>query len=187
MTYVIAENENGTDLTGLERIIFYADILKSTGEKTYDIRLKTVYPVPVGNITPVSELPDPSALANNPVRVSGAWIGGGFLNLNLVFFTREDSKVEHKFSLVERSFENGKDTLFLQLYHDAGGEFWDGEDDLSVTGLTPNGTYQSFPITPFIPKTGDPRPLKLLYTWHSYEDGNIIPQTQLYPMKGEPD
>ena len=183
MTYTIVESSGQFDLTSLDRILFYCDVLRANGENAYEIRLNNLYPIQKLDIVPAAGLPEQQP--DHPVYVNAAWFGGGFLNLNLNFFTKDGSKVEHKFTLAAGEIPTAAgDTLRLRLYHDAADEYWDGSVELSGTGYVSNGTYVSFPLSDYLPASGT-RPLKITYLWHTYEDGYIVSPTKEYAIKGD--
>ena len=188
ITYTITEMTETYDLTGLDRILFLGDVLASTGDRTYNLRLKSIFSVPTPGIVPAADFVAPTEPSGDrPALIQTAWLGGGYLNLSLGYFVGDGSKVEHRFTLAEQTVPEGKDTLFLRLYHNAGteDEYWDGSSTLEDEGMALISAYYSFPITPFVPTTDKPRPLKVLYSWHAFEDDMIVPDTVIYSLKGE--
>ena len=163
------------------RIIFLADVLQETTDLHYDIRLKNIATVPTPDLIKEQDLP---SSADNAVRVNSAWFGGGFLNLSLSYLVEPSSTVEHQIRFAEQTVENGKDTLFIRIYHDAAGEFWDGTKDLAESDLVLTNDYYSIPIDAYRP-TSDSRPVKLFYRWYTYENDEILAETRLYPIEGE--
>lgn len=183
LTYTIAENTTDYALSGELRVLFVADILQETADLTYAIRLKDILSVPVQDIIPEASLP---TAGDDAMRINTAWFGGGYLNLNIGYLVKQASTTEHKFTLVEQTVENGKDTLFLRLYHDADGEIWDGTMDIGESDMSLQSDYYSFPISSFMPTSGT-RPVKLQYRWYSYLNDEILNETELYTIKGELD
>lgn len=182
LTYSVTENGTEYTLSGKEgRIIFLADVLQETSDLHYDIRLKNIATVPTPDLIKEQDLP---SSADNAVRVNSAWFGGGFLNLSLSYLVEPSSTVEHQIRFAEQTVENGKDTLFIRIYHDAAGEFWDGTKDLAESDLVLTNDYYSIPIDAYRP-TSDTRPIKLFYRWYTYENDEILAETRLYPIEGE--
>ena len=181
LTYTIAENMTEYTLSGDQRVLFLADILQESGERTYDIRLKDILSVPTVDIIQETELPSP---ADDAVRINSAWFGGGYLNLSLAYLVKTASDAEHKISIAQQTFENGKDTLFLRVFHDAAGEIWDGTMELGELDMTLTSYYYSIPISSYAPAS-DSRPVKLIYRWYTYNNDEVLAETKLYPIIGD--
>ena len=181
LTYTIAENMTEYTLSGDQRVLFLADILQESGERTYDIRLKDILSVPTVDIVQETELPSP---ADDAVRINSAWFGGGYLNLSLAYLVKTASDAEHKISIAQQTFENGKDTLFLRVFHDAAGEIWDGTLELGELDMTLTSYYYSIPISSYAPAS-DSRPVKLIYRWYTYNNDEVLAETKLYPIIGD--
>ena len=188
LTFTITEMTEQYSLEGLDRVIFLADVLESTGEMAYNIRLKSLFKVPSPDIVKAADFVEPTEeSADRPARIQTAWFGGEYINFNIAYLVNDGSKVEHNFTLAEQTVPDGKDTLFLRLFHDAGAEdeHWDGSADLELSGLGLQTVYYSFPIKSFATTGDTPRPVKVFYRWYHTEDGEVMPSTELYFLKGE--
>ena len=182
LTYIVTENMTEYTLDKDGRVLFLIDILQTAeADYTYNVRLNSIFSVPTPAVIQEADLPSE---ADDAIRVNTAWFGGGYLNLSLGYLVHSNTEVEHKVNIVEQHVENGLDTLFLRIYHDAGGEIWDGSTTLSETEMGMITDYYSVPIESFIPES-DSRPLKLTYSWYTYENDEVVSPTKPYHVLGE--
>jgi hypothetical protein len=182
LTLVVAENPCEGDLRAERRVHVIYDVLRKKGPALYEIGLLRIVNVLVKDAVNLSES-DPDELGDDPVSVSSAWEGGGYINLLVGLSVLKDSEVKHLVNLVLDD-EAPTDTLRFTLRHNAFGEYM-GSPTVSSKDLSIVSTYVSFPVFGLIPVGINEIPIKISWNWHdNAEDGSLIEETRTYSAKG---
>lgn len=181
------------NLDTMKRILFVCDVTKKLSDLDYEITLKEVYPVKEIQ-TVLRSSPEAAAVQyDDPVYVSSSWFSGGYLNLALSFFIKNESKTPHSFLLVEDvpvfDEEQAKQVdVNLRLYHQGGGESF-ANPDLELTDLHQVNAYVSIPIEHLDPYHGGTPEngmlLRLGRLWHTYDLDDVERTTKMYYSYGE--
>lgn len=182
MTLVVAENPCDGDLKAERRVHVIYDVLRKQGPALYDIALLRIVNVLVKDAVNLSES-DPDEIGDDPVAVTSAWEGGGYINLLVGLSVVKDSEVKHLVNLVLDDTAPS-DTLRFTLRHNAYGEYM-GSPTVASEDLSIVSTYVSFPVFGLIPVGINEIPIKISWTWHdNAEDGTLVEDTRLYSTKG---
>ena len=182
MTLIVADNPCEGDLKAERRVHVIYDILRKDGPALYEIALLRIVNVLVKDSVNLTES-DPDEIGDDPVAVSSAWQGGGYINLLVGLSILKDSEVKHLINLVLDDTAP-TDTLRFTLRHNAFGEYM-GSQAVSSEDLSIVSTYVSFPVFGLIPVGLNEIPVKISWTWHSNaEDGSLVEETRLYSTKG---
>jgi hypothetical protein len=181
LVYTVTEQTCDGKLEDDTRVLIICDILKRTGDKSYDIRLRSF-------ILPLCKQPVAEGVLSeedsreDPVSVASAWFGGGYLNINMGVYVLPESETKHVFNLVHYT-KAGSDTLYLDLKHNANGEYF-GAPDIKDSDLQSGGLWACFPMEGVVPDGVKSVPVKLSWMWHRLEDGNMVEDTERHSLKG---
>ena len=169
--YNITENDSGSLIPDtLKRIMITCDVMSAVPGKTneYNIRLidfrgaLCVKPVTASSI-PVD------TLGTDGIKVSQAWVTGGYLNSFLYITLKRNSDTVHGINVLFDDIRSNSDTLYLNMRHNAYGECPENpEQDLNYLVLA--GVYASFPLDGILPVGGKYPIVHLEWDWYS-EDG----------------
>lgn len=141
-TIDIVEKEFSSALEDEERVVAVFDVLErlSDVENHFTGRLKS-YTLPlVKNSIHRSSVTEP--LGSDPIGFRQPWISGGYLNLVFSYPYRPSSEVKHEINLVVEKESAARDTLYLTICHDAGGETLES----GIPSLQLGSGYASFVV-----------------------------------------
>lgn len=158
----VVEQTCAGDLTEHERSLIICDVLQQTGENIYDIRLHRIEKVLTKPSVPQSEATE-EMLVEDPVEIYDAWCAGGYLNMYIVFYVKQESETAHFINLIrdESVSEDGKYSFTLR--HNAYGEVLSEANSRMLLA----GAYVSFPLTELIKE--NEAEITLKWKWYAQE------------------
>ena len=170
LVYHITEQTCEGSMEGQERWLIVCDVLKKVSDGEYNIRLvdfvKPIVKAPVN----YGEVPEGEA-GDNPISIGTGWIGGGYLNLQALFFFTQTDDSKHYINLMRdedpETAPFQEDTLYYRLFHNANGEYPGGE--VSLDEMVYGYAYCCFPIRDDLPEEKDAMPIKV--TWRALVEG----------------
>jgi len=183
--YNIVENSTGSLIPDtLKRVMISCDVLSATVStpSEYDIRIIDFLgafskdPVYAGSIE------EGATAGDDPVKVTQAWISGGYLNGYINLLLKNPSEVDHDFNLVYDDARSTSDTLYFRMCHDAQGESPD-DSGLSAAHFITAGTYFSFPIESILPQSDKSKAVYLEWEWFDSDDGSYSTETKTFSAK----
>ena len=188
----VADNQCEKKLDTMYRVLYVCDVTKQLTDNTYEIILKDIVSVKVLNTVLQGSPAASERVYDDPVYISSAWMGGGFMNLAVSFYVKSESETPHSFLLVEDTPVFDEDyqkeiDINLRLYHEGGGESY-VDPEVEMTELKLVNTYLSIPIEQLDPYHGG-KPengmlLRLGRLWHAYETDIITRETKMYYSYG---
>ncbi len=169
--YVIRSTDTEEPVPAQDRLFLSFNIV-GQNEQGYDIHVKTWATPLVKDWLKATSVTDDDALGHDPVRVSGGWQGGGYLNMEIGVTFLQGSETKHLINLVLNDATADTDTLRLTLRHNGGGESVtpdmlnaDTEDTLWETYA--NGVSMvCFPTEGLLPAGVEEMPFKISSTWY---------------------
>lgn len=191
LTYTPVEQTCPGQLDTMGRAILQCDILKKVSATEYQVRIKQMSKVLRKDCLISDEVEDISALGNDPVLISQAWISAGYLNLSTNISFAEGSKTRHLLNLLLDKSEDNTDTLHFSLLHNSFGDCYpfntpdaEAEEPSQTKSYSVGTAYASFPITSFVPDGKNHIPLKVKYFWYKSEGGTLMHDTYTGYVKG---
>lgn len=148
------------------RYMVSCEVLRKTGEHSYDAVLKEIVKADGGPVLKLSEA-SPEELADDPLDVVDIWISGGYVNMRNTCISLKDSPTQHLVNLVFDDIESVKDTLFFSMRHNSFGEKPDNPDHKGKTFLV-RTYYSSYPLEGILPEGHSKKVLAL--SWNKYSD-----------------
>ncbi len=140
-TFNIKEQTCDGILDTLKRAFINCDVLTKTGEKTYDVRLKSFSSVFTKNPVDSTAVTDSATFVEDPLMIYEMWHSGGYINMYIFLPVKVGSKTSHLINLV-RDDENATPGIYeFTLKHNAFGETAASGDGDYILG----GTHVSFP------------------------------------------
>lgn len=97
------------------------DILEREDEHRYRVKVNKYFQLLDKDCISLSAI-DADTLGRNPINVSKAWFGGGYLNMRMELETDPSSNVSHWVNLAYDDERSTADTIRLRLYHNAFGD-----------------------------------------------------------------
>lgn len=164
------------NLTSYERIVVVCDILRKTEgkENEYDIRLLDAYKVTISS--PLNKSYFPEDTKTDAVGVQAAWFGGGYLNVNIQYTMVKESKVNHDIALVYNDVKSNKDTVYLEMYHNAHNESYE-YSNIEANKISVVGDYLAYPIEKIIPAGTEKTVVNIKWKWFLTQEGYLIRDT----------
>ena len=104
-----------------ERVFLSCDILEREDEHRYRVKVNKYFQLLDKDCISLSAI-DADTLGRNPINVSKAWFGGGYLNMRMELETDPSSNVSHWVNLAYDDERSTADTIRLRLYHNAFGD-----------------------------------------------------------------
>lgn len=156
-----------------KRVILACDVLKKTADKRYNVRLHNIAPVltkyPVNSS---SVAPDSDIAVDNPIIIRGIWYSGGYINMDIMFVHKSDSKEKHMINLVYEDAvataeDDAEKNYTFILRHNAFGEIPTTDDDL--LDYETSAGFVSFPLAGLIQE--DKAKITIKWSAHPYENG----------------
>lgn len=162
LTYHIKSRDCEEFPADVTRFLIVCDVLKKISDTEYDIRL-TSYLVPLTK-TPVAEGEvAEETLGDDPLNVGTGWISGGHLNIQALFYFKQEEGAKHVINIVRENGPFPDDTLYYRLRHNASGEYPGG--DVDINDMVLGYAYCCFPIAADLPEDKDAMPVKLTWRW----------------------
>lgn len=158
----VVEQTCSGDLSEHARSLIICDVLQQTGEKTYDIRLHRIDRVLAKPFVTQSEATE-EMLVEDPVDIYDAWCAGGYLNMYIVFYFKENSQTAHFINLIKDESVTEEGVYSFTLKHNAYGEVRGEENPTLILA----GAYVSFPLSELIKE--DTAEIKLKWKWYAPE------------------
>lgn len=179
--YNIVQQNYPGNLFESKRAMVLSDILKKTGENTYDIKLIEFADVLVKDVVKQSSLVNQDELGHNAADIVRGWGSGGYLNLLISFTHTRASKTPHIINLLFDDINSNSDTLKFTLFHNGNGETLEdeGAKDIEV-----DNSYVSFPINDLIPADKDNIVVAIDWKWHRMIGNNLNPEIENYHTTG---
>ena len=172
LDYIIVENLTDTPLEDGKRLMLTCDLLSRRGPKEYEARvIKAFAPLTKQPLRKGEE--DDGTLGDDPIGVTEAWMGGGYLNLGLKIAAMKNSNTVHLVNLVETDGPFPDDTLYLRLRHNAYGEVM-GNEGMTGDKFQLAKTYACFPLDKFREEGKEAKPFKLCWSWYVEVPGYLI-------------
>ena len=166
LEYVIVENASEKEIPAEGRLILQSDILKKVGTGVYNVRVNA-FAVPLTkDAAPAAEVPD----QDDPTKIENGWFSGGYFNVLLGLFVKNESDVKHLLNLAYTLPTETNDTLYLQLRHNAFDDVPTAPDQAETEGFTYAHTYACFKMDELLPE-GTIAPVKVTWRWFAGEDG----------------
>ena len=177
----VVENPCKGDILAAERSLVVCDVLNRTkgGESNeYDIRLNRITDVLTKNIVAVGTEPSAELASDDPVNIEEIWLGGGYVNMYLLFPIKAGSDTIHYINLVQQ--ETTEDGVYIfHLQHNAQGETVEDMPD-DVLGF--GGRYVSFPLSKII--TQETAKFELNWKCHKSTPLGYSKETEEKTIKG---
>ncbi len=151
----------------LDRVLLHFDLLRSTGEGRYDIRL-TGWSKPLTKPGLRRSTADPDAIGSDPIMLVNGWFSGGYINMEVCITAMPKSKTTHFLNLVLEDVDAPGDTLRFRLHHNGYGEVFVPTDPKG-TGLENyafGNAYFCVPYAEFLPEGKDEMPIKITWPWY---------------------
>lgn len=163
--YNITDNSVGPIADTLKRVMARCEVLRESNGRTgeYDVRIVDYMPAFVRDPLPADT--DDTSVGHDGVKVTQAWIAGGYLNSYVNFTACNPTSTVHDFHLLYDALRSNADTLFMEIRHNAMGECPENET-ADYSKLVLAGTYLSFPIDGLIPAEGKKPVLHLAWDWY---------------------
>ena len=176
LTYVVAENETGSDYTKLDRILVVCDVLEQLDdEKLYSVRLTDFASVEVSS--PVNKTSQSEEwFGDDGINLESGWFSGGYLNVYATISMLQNSTADHRISLMFDDTADNSDTLHFYLKHNGFGETFD--DDPTNAKIGRYSTYVSFPVDSFIPAGAKGANIKLEWDWFRIENNQYVTEKE---------
>lgn len=183
--YNIVENSTGSLIPDtLKRVMISCDVLSATASSPseYDIRIIDFMAAFSKDPVYAGSIEEGGTAGDDPVKVTQAWISGGYLNSYINLLLRNPSEVDHDFNLVYDDSRSTSDTLYFRMCHDAKGETPD-DTGLSVAHFVTAGTYVSFPIESILPQSDKSKTVYLEWEWFDSDDGSYSTERKTFSAK----
>ena len=183
--YNIVENSTGSLIPDtLKRVMISCDVLSATVStpSEYDIRIIDFLGAFSKDPVYASSIEEGATAGDDPVKVTQAWISGGYLNSYINLLIKNPSEVDHDFNLVYDDTRSTSDTLYFRMCHDAFGESPD-DSGLSYAHFITAGTYVSFPIESLLPQSDKSKVVYLEWEWFDSDDGSYSTETKTFSAK----
>lgn len=160
--YSITEVLKGVEVSDMDRALACFDILKKTGDKSYSIRLLSLYKPLCKDKLDLSKASE-EELAYDPVMLEEGWISGGYINLRFLLSHIKDSETLHLINLVYDDTQPA-DTLRFTLRHNGYGEGFAHEGDRS--NFTESAGFVCFNVSGMVPEGMESIPVKITAPWY---------------------
>lgn len=178
----IVSDESETPLKdAAERVFVKFDIMRPNSDG-YDIVVRSWLIPLVKDWRKRSSLTQDDDFGNDPIRVNGGWIGGGYMNMEVVIYFLPESETRHLVNLVLEDTPPDPDTLRFTMMHNAYGEV---PSPQSLKEEDPEVKYSRgvstvcFPTEGMIPADKEEMPFKISSTWYAVDDdGNYLLKEQ---------
>ena len=163
--YIIVENASDREIPTEGRLILACDILKKVRPGVFNVRVNGLSVPLTKDSIPATESP-----ADDPICIESGWFSGGYFNSLLGFYAKDESSVKHLLNLEYTLPNEGNDTLYLHLTHNAFEEVpanpKDDTDEYSYLH-----TYACFKLAGLLPSDTEV-PVKILWKWYDEEAGD---------------
>lgn len=117
----IVESTAAEPLQAMERVYIAYDVISHDGNM-YSIRLLSWTKPLVKKWLRQEEITDEDAIGHDPIRTTGGWISGGYINIELSLSYRKESETKHVVNLVLANPPVQADSLRLSIRHNGNGE-----------------------------------------------------------------
>lgn len=172
----VVENNSGKKIEDEKRAIISCDVLRQVAgtENEYEVRLNSLASVFTKSPIKAGEITDEEKMVENPISISDIWYAGGYMNLQILFFIKENSNTTHQLNLVLNETDTTKDGYSFTLRHNAYGDLPDDENT-DFQDYVIAGTFVSFPISDIIKEDET----KITINWKWYESAGMGITTNL--------
>ena len=177
--YNIVESTQKFRLDTMTRAFLICDVLSAneSGPDSYNVRLKEVYPVVVKPVKFSSFIEDDDALGNDPIKLYDGWISGGYMNFQVVYTGKKDSKTRHLVNMVLDQEKSTDTSLELNLRHNGYGEIMDASNANSGN-IVIFTEYYSFPLAGVNPNPEKKAEFNINFPWYREIDNSIYPEVE---------
>lgn len=181
--YNVVESLTDDKLGDYDRVIVLCDVLEEVvSGKEFNVKLKDY--APMVTIIPVAKTSQNDEwFGSDAINMVQGWFSAGYLNM-LVYITMvENSKTEHRISLMFNDTADNTDTLHFYLKHNGYGETYDVDPDNSKMKMS-NG-YVSFPLDAYVPDGAKGMPVSIEWDWFDNNGSDYIHDKKIhYKEKG---
>lgn len=161
-TFNVVEQLCKGKIDTMKRVIMICDVLNEVegAENEYDIRL-----LQMANVLTKAPVDSTNAIegdiaATDPIHINQLWISGGYINMEIWFETKVNSKTKHLINLIKNESKN--DGYSFTLRHNAFGDTMTKDNCEDVFDIARG--YVSFPITEIIKEDS----AKITFQWKSH-------------------
>ena len=167
LEYVIVENASEREIPAEGRLIISSDILKKVKTGVYNVRINDFALPLTKDAAPAAVVPT----QDDPTLIENGWFSGGYLNVLLGLYVKNDSDVKHILNLAYTLPTETNDTLYLQLRHNALGDVPTTPAQAETEDFTYARTYACFRMNELLPE-GTVAPVKVTWRWFVDEDSS---------------
>lgn len=166
----VVENNSGKEIENEKRAIISCDVLRQVAgtENEYEVRLNSFQSVFTKSPIKAGEITDDEKKVEDPISINDIWYAGGYLNLQILVFIKENSETVHQLNLVINETDTAKDGYSFTLRHNAYGDLPDDENT-DFQDYVIAGTFVSFPISDIIKEDE----AKITINWKWYESAGM--------------
>lgn len=157
----VVEQKCAGNLQDEKRIIVLCDVLNETegAADEYDVRLNQYAKVLEKNAVEAAEATEGEIAVQDPIQIEELWFSGGYINMQIRFLAKKDSKTKHLVNLVYSKNEEGK--YVMNFRHNGFGEVYSKENQ---SDMYFSSGYVSFPLT-FVQE----KEAKFVFSWKWYK------------------
>ena len=152
MVFNVTEDKTDGSWKQESRIFLQCDVLRTNGDKRYDIRLKAYKPVLEQGIL-VKSLSDESVYGTDAACFYQDWgsdPGAYTFNAACQLTRKKDSATPHTLSLVFDDQRSHSDTLFFELHHQGSGESYENLE-MAASDFQVETQFLTFDLSSAIP------------------------------------